>query len=315
MISEDAEIAQRTMVHVTLSEIGQQLKRARSEAGLTLMKVASDLRLSPAQVEAIEEGEADKLPPGPFVRGYVRNYARLFDMHQYTDHELVLDDAISEKPVSTRRSVVSRSQSKSSDPGVRFITYLVVLILLALVLIWWANQSGHLTQLKDAALEAISAESGQPPQPEAQPNQNGDYAMPLPQAQQQLQTPPVSAVVEEQRMSESSVMPTTITPVPEEEAPPAPATKAAAEAVAEMKDEALLRLYFNAASWVQVTDAKGNRVAVGLKKEGHEMNLAGEAPFTVLLGYAPGVDVFYQGNKFDHSSYERKGMARFDVGP
>jgi cytoskeleton protein RodZ len=47
---------------------------------------------------------------------------------------------------------------------------------------------------------------------------------------------------------------------------------------------------------------------------GDERTLDGVPPFEVLLGYAPGVIVEYNGKRVDHSSYTRQDMARFRVG-
>lgn len=56
---------------------GEALARAREALGLAVADVAARLKLSPAQVEALEAGEFDRLPGPVFVRGFIRNYARL----------------------------------------------------------------------------------------------------------------------------------------------------------------------------------------------------------------------------------------------
>ncbi len=59
---------------------GQRLEQARLQAGLTIADVASRLRLSQAQIEALEQDDLAALPPATFVRGFVRNYARLLKL-------------------------------------------------------------------------------------------------------------------------------------------------------------------------------------------------------------------------------------------
>src|SRR4029453_10576049 len=56
---------------------GTLLHLAREEAGLTLDAVAQQLKLAPRQVKAIEDDDFAGLPGRTFVRGFVRNYARL----------------------------------------------------------------------------------------------------------------------------------------------------------------------------------------------------------------------------------------------
>jgi cytoskeleton protein RodZ len=71
---------------------------------------------------------------------------------------------------------------------------------------------------------------------------------------------------------------------------------------------------YQADSWSEITDAAGRNLAYDLKTAGTKLRLNGEAPFRVFLGYAPGVTIYYNGTKFDHSAYHRADMARFRVG-
>src|SRR5205823_7556491 len=59
------------------STAGAQLRAAREAAGLSQEAVAEQLKLAPRQVRAIEEDDYARLPGRTFVRGFVRNYARL----------------------------------------------------------------------------------------------------------------------------------------------------------------------------------------------------------------------------------------------
>ena len=57
--------------------IGARLRRAREAQGRTVRAVAASLNLSVDKVEALEQGDDGRLPPPTFIRGYLRNYARL----------------------------------------------------------------------------------------------------------------------------------------------------------------------------------------------------------------------------------------------
>ena len=56
---------------------GSLLRVARESAGMSIDAVASHLKLAPRQVKALEDGDYSHLPGRTFVRGFVRNYARL----------------------------------------------------------------------------------------------------------------------------------------------------------------------------------------------------------------------------------------------
>ena len=56
---------------------GALLGAAREASGLSIDAVAQQLKLAPRQVRALEAGEFGHLPGRTFVRGFIRNYARL----------------------------------------------------------------------------------------------------------------------------------------------------------------------------------------------------------------------------------------------
>jgi cytoskeleton protein RodZ len=60
-----------------LPAVGEQLRAARKARLLEVADVAQALKLGPRQVEALENGDWEGLPGATFVRGFVRNYARL----------------------------------------------------------------------------------------------------------------------------------------------------------------------------------------------------------------------------------------------
>ena len=56
---------------------GALLREAREAAGMSIDAVAQQLKLAPRQVQALEDGDFAHLPGRTFVRGFMRNYARL----------------------------------------------------------------------------------------------------------------------------------------------------------------------------------------------------------------------------------------------
>jgi cytoskeletal protein RodZ len=55
---------------------GPILAAERERQGLSRADIAQRLHMSVAQVEALEVGDYERLPRGPFLRGFARNYAR-----------------------------------------------------------------------------------------------------------------------------------------------------------------------------------------------------------------------------------------------
>ena len=67
-------LADAGLAHTAL---GGRLAEARKAQNLTTADVARQLKLSVWQVEALEAGGYQRLPGPIFVRGFIRNYARL----------------------------------------------------------------------------------------------------------------------------------------------------------------------------------------------------------------------------------------------
>ncbi len=68
---------------------------------------------------------------------------------------------------------------------------------------------------------------------------------------------------------------------------------------------------FTADSWVEVTDARNEKLFINVGKAGESRTVEGVAPFRILLGNARGVVMKYNGQPYDHYVHIRKGIARF----
>jgi|GEM_PF-1274415 len=68
---------------------------------------------------------------------------------------------------------------------------------------------------------------------------------------------------------------------------------------------------FSADCWVQVTDANGEVLAVGIKRIGKVMPLEGVVPFTVILGEPSAVSIEFDGEVYDLSRFRAGRTARF----
>ncbi|MGH8744637.1 MAG: helix-turn-helix domain-containing protein, partial [Burkholderiales bacterium] len=59
------------------ASVGRVLSSARERQGLSVSDVARQLKLAVRQVEALEADDFKSLPRITFVRGFIRNYAKL----------------------------------------------------------------------------------------------------------------------------------------------------------------------------------------------------------------------------------------------
>lgn len=59
---------------------GVRLKNARESKGLELIDVARELKLDKSLIDALEQGDVEKLPQPVYTAGYIRSYARLMGL-------------------------------------------------------------------------------------------------------------------------------------------------------------------------------------------------------------------------------------------
>jgi len=65
--------------------------------------------------------------------------------------------------------------------------------------------------------------------------------------------------------------------------------------------------------WVNIHDAKGERIAYGVKKSGYVMELNGIAPFKVTVGKPELVSITLNGESVDMAKYKVGNIAKFTL--
>ncbi len=144
---------------------GAQLRAARAERGLGVAEIASELRLSEALIHALEEGRYDELPPAPFVRGYLRSYARLL----HIDGDAVV--AAYESDAGEQQAPYVVASPPPAD-RVHFSPRLAMLLLLGLAVggagAWWYLGDPAELMPEQAMLddEAVAPDEVEPIDPE-----------------------------------------------------------------------------------------------------------------------------------------------------
>ena len=89
-------------------EIGNTLRAARQAAGLSLQEIASEIRIRPIYLQAIEAGQFELLPALPQTVGFTRAYAKHLDV----DVEMPLSRLGEE----VHRVIESRTYSEPEPP-------------------------------------------------------------------------------------------------------------------------------------------------------------------------------------------------------
>ncbi|WP_303900796.1 RodZ domain-containing protein [Thiohalomonas denitrificans] len=299
---------QRTSKQKTLPERpGRRLREARETRNLSREEVASELRLQTRIVAALEEDDDSSMPPSAFVVGYLRSYARRLDLP--ADEIVRAHEQNLEGPQPEIVPRVRKSQVSSRDLPVRMVTWLIFIGLGALLVVWWLAQQPALEEPGNSSEVATAALKATPTTPEGEAQTVAERPESATETDAQL---PVFVAESEGTASEE---PDPVEPTTPEPAPEAQPQAAESEAVAQAEPAATgLRMEFEADSWIQVTNADGQQLVSRVIKAGRTLRFTGKPPFRVILGYAPGVTIHYQGERFDHTPYMRSDVARFSIG-
>ena len=249
---------------------GHVLRLEREKKGLSVGQVASQLRLSPAQVEALETDDYGSLPGNVFVRGFIRNYAKLLQIDASSLLEAIDPPKESIEPPKDEGIPFPSGRKRS------WVHYAIAFVLLAfLALVYEMYRENHVQK------------------------------MPLPKAVQPAVKPVQPASVPEPVSAPLSM------PAPHPLSSPIPVS--APQGASSPAASGPIHLYFDAASWVEISDSSGRLVFSKLSPAGSDQSVAGSAPFMLTIGNARHVRLSYEGRPVDLSPYIKAEVAHLTL--
>ena len=285
--------------------VGQTLRQAREARQLPLADVARALKLGERQLTALESDQWSELPGATFVRGFVRNYARLLALDAAPLME-TLDQQL-EKPVTKLNIPASApaepaaGMSKKND---RSVMTLGLLLLLVAVLGYfllpgdWNMLQGRILALLPERAPAVAT---------VQEEKEAETLYPPGTINQELIAPVPETTPEAAAESLPAAAPPPAT-TPAVSAVPVETTPGAAALAA--KHAATLRFVVSKEAWIEVRDSEQKVVFSQRLAPGSEQQVQGQGPLSVTVGYAPGVQLFLRGQQVDLAPHSRGDVAR-----
>ena len=262
--------------------IGERLKRQRLDRGISLEKIATDIKIGARLLEAIEANDFDKLPGGVFRKSFVLQYARaigvdpesiaidLKNLSGFDESPPVPGQEIpkfgSDMPaLAPQRDWSDLKNSLGALAGV-----VAVVAACAGVYAWWQNQS---QQPHPQPAEAVAHASSPP----------ATIPTPAPVAESNT-----SAAAEGEASRPATPQPVTQPPVTPPPITPTPGF----EAVAANRPQGAVRVMLKAeeSTWVQVT-ADGKRVFFDILPANQTRMFDASQLVKILVGNAGGVMV------------------------
>lgn len=271
---------------------GLLLQQARERSGLTRAAVAEQLNLLPSQVAALEENDFKRFAGEIFVKGYLRSYARLLKLdidellRLYGGANIPAANKV--RPAQTHFQWRPVSLEAKTSHWRRYSG--IAATALVLVGLWaWQQHRDNAQRL------SLTADS------------NGTHELP-------------GGLDSALNSGAESVLLDSVQLLPNEpskkEVAPAAADNAAASAngSASTSEVDQLSLRFSADCWIEIKDRDNKLIVATLKHADEKLQIEGRGPFKVLLGYAPGVSMAYNGTPVKVDVSEGNRSTRLIVG-
>lgn len=264
---------------------GRVLAEARAARNLTVAEVAQQLKLSATQVEALEADAYEHLPGAVFVRGFVRNYARLLELD---GEALVSQVELPHAPSPASAAIpLSRNIPFPEQGKTNWVPYALVLgLVVAAVVLFEA----FFSRPPEAVISAVT------PQPVVEPVVAQPVVTVKEPAASQAEVVAVTAVAEPAAAPVATSLPV-----------PAPAPVKPQTGMAE------LHFVFETDSWVEIRDRNDRILFSQLNPAGGEYRMQGRRPLSLVIGNARGVRLTQDGQVFDLAPHTRVEVARFTI--
>jgi cytoskeleton protein RodZ len=272
---------------------GALLRRKRESLGYSVEDVAQAIKLQPRQIQAMEDEHFEILGGSTFVRGFMRNYAKLLDLD--TDAVLAVLERQASLPVAELHEVRNANVRMPREGRGKPFAWLGAVAPLVVVA---AGAAAYYLGWLNIELLRPSGRSGSSLQA-ASPGAASTATSSSP-----MQTAPSASPT----AAESAVA---AVPLPAAQASPAETDTVESALRADASNRLLLR--FERPSWVEVKQADGHVLVSKLHPAGTSEVIEGRPPFTLIIGSASGVQLQYGDRQVDLRPYTRVDVARLTL--
>ncbi|MEE9310122.1 MAG: RodZ domain-containing protein [Cocleimonas sp.] len=304
-------------------DLGKLLISVREKIGYSIPQTADAMCLSESIIKKLEKEEFDSLPGPPYIRGYLRNYAKLAEIEA---DELIncYESLRGEDPSNLAHhykgsSIVHTQQGKNVSPILMQLVFLGFLLaaLVGLSMIPAVNQWIKTTW--DSFSDQTASQSiNSTDNPLLTGNMPPISTPETPQAEIAQNTAATDA---QKTVADASTTETKKEPVNNNTA-----DKPVAETIKvgeENKNEAQIpastdgsiniKLIFNKEVWMRIKDGKKKTVFEGQNASGQVKELTLKKPLTFRVGNAQGLSLFVDDKAVDISRYIKGSIANFTL--
>ncbi|MEE8118258.1 MAG: RodZ domain-containing protein [Gammaproteobacteria bacterium] len=275
---------------------GEQLRKKRTSQKMDLHSAARDLHVDTWILEALEENNYSSIGAPIFVKGHLRNYAKLLGLPA---DDLIAAFEISEHPpepgIGSQRPWGQAIENRLPTGWVYSLAWVLAAILMIVAGAWWyiriAEQEfavGNNVQTTIAV--PASRQSGEVPSKTLAESDEIAEAVPGDPVETTQNGDPV--------VENASVT----SPTNQNSEPVVPIISTTVANGSSMN----LEIHFRAESWLEVNEESGAQLYYDLVPAGTTLLISGVAPLNVFFGNAPAVSLVVDGEPLELSARIRQ---------
>lgn len=284
------------------SKPGKYLHTLRESSGISLEQIADQTLIPIKKLQYLELDQYEYLGGEAYIVAYIRKFGRILgvECNEVVDAyraaalpqgSIVDLGRVERNSLGTDRPAVGQLKVLLDIPAKWMFTALILVWLMIMLLM--GGKEGDNLSVTDELGSLSENPVEPPPEPVVEP----------------------ITVDEIKPVTYSSSEPSIIAPLLDDQS----STEEVAEEVAEESESGApaqnnLVMSFYEDSWVDVKDANGQQLIAELKRKGDNLQLFGEAPFSVMLGDARSVELVVDGTVIDTTPEINRRTLRLQVG-
>lgn len=303
---------------------GQQLAAERKKQGLTEREVADQLKITLSKLSAIEQDQYDKFPAQIYLKGYLKNYARLLRLSEqqicdsYQEH-------CGETTTDTEWAPTLEPTSEFQIGKSWFVALVaaIIIILFFIISSLSSSPSNEITDEAAAIFESSDLNSVlSSPDDTALKDQQTISDVLVDSGVQDIE-PTTSLVESIEKIELTQSDEASIEPV---EILASKITAAELMSLTELKVEQevpvievvslsdVLNFQFTSQCWIEVRDNNGSLLYSGLENPGSQRQIEGDGPFKVVIGNVSGTVLSLNGESIALQAPANGRALRLQVG-
>jgi cytoskeleton protein RodZ len=140
-LTVEGDAMDEELVDTHVPTVGERLRAAREEKGLSLEDVAAQTRIPQRHLESLEAGAWDRLPATTYTTGFAKSYASAVGLDRTEIGEQLRDEMGGQRPAAATAEVFEPADPARTMPKWLVFGGIAAVLLIALVLSWLNERS------------------------------------------------------------------------------------------------------------------------------------------------------------------------------